>query len=821
MSTRWIAALCVTGCVALPPSARAWETAPSLPGGSREYAAGVNRSGTLFVIGGMPFDGNGDAVVHFLPPGATEWTAGRSVEGPVVRQGAGIDALGRIIVFGGVDGTDPEGDLGGAYVYDPNEGQYQSIAERGADAPPDWFAYATDDAGRIYSFGGGPGENASAGNPNSTYVERYDGSADAWQPLAPLPDGRADAAAVFDGRGHILVLGGVDAQATTRLATVVRYDIAAGTWAAGVVADLPVALSGLRAVLGADQRVYAVGGRSGPIGAGTTQATVYALDQDTNTWSSEPSLTEPRRNFAIAFGDDDFVYACGGTNESGGTSAVEKLFTPTCPIVTAGPLDLVAWRGALAGFAVDVDGTSPFTFQWRRDGVDLMDGPTGTGSEISGATTANLMILDPGDADAGQYDVAITNACGLTISPAGALTLDTPPAIPDAWEVFSIHPGWATGGSTARGIGAGRVGGEVTTATELPDGRILNLGHPVVWDTDTYTSQDLTPGDSIGGAILDVEGDLLGGWFWRIYSCPPWTCGWQSAAFWTAPNYVFAEASHSSGAEYDYVYGTDGVHLVGMLAYEYSDGFYDFKAHMWTADNHGISLHFADALDTAAVAVEGDRQYGWYYPTTAAVRAVMWSGTADSHVDIHPTGYASSSIDGAGDGQVVGEADSDAGLWVAAPAAFRSLHPAGAGQSSALAVRQGVQVGGVDGRAALWVGSPDTYVDLGLFVSVEFTSSSAQDLAIAADGTITVVGYGYNATAGRNEALVWRSLADEPCEGDIDGNDAVDLTDLSILLSNFGTASGASFEDGDLDGDGDVDLADLSVLLANFGRSCG
>jgi len=56
--------------------------------------------------------------------------------------------------------------------------------------------------------------------------------------------------------------------------------------------------------------------------------------------------------------------------------------------------------------------------------------------------------------------------------------------------------------------------------------------------------------------------------------------------------------------------------------------------------------------------------------------------------------------------------------------------------------------------------------------------------------------------------------------GDIDGDCDVDLADLAILLSNYGTPGGAGPDDGDLDGDGDVDLADLAALLANYGEEC-
>ncbi len=60
----------------------------------------------------------------------------------------------------------------------------------------------------------------------------------------------------------------------------------------------------------------------------------------------------------------------------------------------------------------------------------------------------------------------------------------------------------------------------------------------------------------------------------------------------------------------------------------------------------------------------------------------------------------------------------------------------------------------------------------------------------------------------------------EPCPGDLNDDGQRDLGDLSALLENFGTGSGATYEDGDLDADGDVDLADLSSLLEVFGLAC-
>jgi hypothetical protein len=55
-----------------------------------------------------------------------------------------------------------------------------------------------------------------------------------------------------------------------------------------------------------------------------------------------------------------------------------------------------------------------------------------------------------------------------------------------------------------------------------------------------------------------------------------------------------------------------------------------------------------------------------------------------------------------------------------------------------------------------------------------------------------------------------------PCVGDLDGNLATDLDDVTILLQNF-RGPGVPSPAGDVDGDADTDLDDLTLLLQNFG----
>ena len=69
--------------------------------------------------------------------------------------------------------------------------------------------------------------------------------------------------------------------------------------------------------------------------------------------------------------------------------------------------------------------------------------------------------------------------------------------------------------------------------------------------------------------------------------------------------------------------------------------------------------------------------------------------------------------------------------------------------------------------------------------------------------------------------LIWKSFAapNPSLPGDLNSDNTVNVTDLSILLSNYGTTTSTSLNAADINGDGVVNVLDMSILLSNYGKS--
>jgi uncharacterized protein YjdB len=108
----------------------------------------------------------------------------------------------------------------------------------------------------------------------------------------------------------------------------------------------------------------------------------------------------------------------------------------TAPSITAQPVNATVTAGQPATFSVGAAGSSPLTYQWRKNGANI-SGATGT-SYTTPATTS---------ADSGaKFDVVVSNAKGSMASNAASLTVN-PAATLQSIAVTPASPSIAAGGT--------------------------------------------------------------------------------------------------------------------------------------------------------------------------------------------------------------------------------------------------------------------------------------------------------------------------------------------------------------------------------------
>ena len=84
----------------------------------------------------------------------------------------------------------------------------------------------------------------------------------------------------------------------------------------------------------------------------------------------------------------------------------------TAPTITTQPSSSAVSVGSAASFSVVASGTSPLTYDWKKDGTS-----------ISGATNATYSIASAATRDAGTYTVVVSNSAGSVTSTAASLTV--------------------------------------------------------------------------------------------------------------------------------------------------------------------------------------------------------------------------------------------------------------------------------------------------------------------------------------------------------------------------------------------------------------
>jgi len=197
----------------------------------------------------------------------------------------------------------------------------------------------------------------------------------------------------------------------------------------------------------------------------------------------------------------------------------------------------------------------------------------------------------------------------------------------------------------------------------------------------------------------------------------------------------------------------------------------DYHAMMWkgtsdsVVDLHPFALGFpsSEARDASSDSQVGS---GYYYPAPGhpTPHALLWHGTANSVVDLNPIGFTESdavAVSGnsqGGQGRM-GTVYSHALLWHGTPESVVDLSPVGYYNSAVSGIDGNVQVGAASintnltrFHALLWHGTAESVVDIN---PASFLGSIAFDISGNSQ-----VGYGYEPVRGLGHALLWHGTAD-------------------------------------------------------------
>lgn len=204
------------------------------------------------------------------------------------------------------------------------------------------------------------------------------------------------------------------------------------------------------------------------------------------------------------------------------------------------------------------------------------------------------------------------------------------------------------------------------------------------------------------------------------------------------------------------------------LATHYQSG--QIHAALWTgtADSF-VDLHPAGATQSRGLATDGTLQGGWAsLPGGGDHEAVIWSGTPESVINLAPDGALRSQVNAMAPGVQVGRfsyqsENPHAAMWSGSADSLIDMNPQGAiglelyGTSGQ--IHTGSTIFSSFGNAGVWFGDdPNSFVNLHDYLPPEYFVSSALDVSMVGD-TIYVVG---TATRGPTEAWLWVGTIPSP-----------------------------------------------------------
>jgi hypothetical protein len=140
---------------------------------------------------------------------------------------------------------------------------------------------------------------------------------------------------------------------------------------------------------------------------------------------------------AAAADEASYDVVVTGNASPAATSTSVTLTVTTTPAISVAPSNQAACIDSPVSFTVTASGGA-LSYQWQRNGVNLIDG-----GNVSGATTATLTLAEAALADTGAaYRVVVNNVCAAPATSAAAtLTVNSPPSITDQPDNLTVCAG--------------------------------------------------------------------------------------------------------------------------------------------------------------------------------------------------------------------------------------------------------------------------------------------------------------------------------------------------------------------------------------------
>jgi hypothetical protein len=154
----------------------------------------------------------------------------------------------------------------------------------------------------------------------------------------------------------------------------------------------------------AGERIY-VWIMNNPVPASATEQAIFSIDQ---TWPDKDGIFTDV-TVSIDSGVNGLTAHLGalaaGPDLGAGAFSHSMANPIGSAVATRSPAGSQIFVGTRVAFSVDVGGTGPFDYQWRKNGVD-----------IAGATNATYLLTPAQLSDDGNYSVEVTNAVGSVVS---------------------------------------------------------------------------------------------------------------------------------------------------------------------------------------------------------------------------------------------------------------------------------------------------------------------------------------------------------------------------------------------------------------------